>query len=359
MRDTIRVVQSGNRRIKVFADFWNVVINARSKTSFDIGIDWSKLSEQIVWETKGGHSDESLGELAGCYVFGSYSKSNPQEAAFKDEVLDDYGSSAGIFFDFKERVRKTTAAKCGKCGEPVSRSSELGVDVLLTVEMIKHAAMREHEYLALISSDRDYLPLLSYLKDLGQRVIHVATGTPDREMRSHTWKQVGLGERYPYFTRLNKSENLILTVPHQSEMLSDAEKLLTANGVLAKIVDVTDKSQINDRDLQFILSNMRIHLSYADEVVRANHSQLPAELHLIREALASGELRGPFPYVIRQGRVETYFDDNWIWMTMGDRDGQREGPRRDPLVFFLVLKGPRGRWDPRRARRTPPGNPRR
>jgi uncharacterized LabA/DUF88 family protein len=107
-----------------------------------------------------GYGDENSTQIAGCYIFGSYSKSNPKEHAFINETLDKYGSLPGLFFEFKERVKKETSSKCSHCGGQISRSSELGIDVLLTVEMIKHASMREHEFLALVSSDRDYLPLL-------------------------------------------------------------------------------------------------------------------------------------------------------------------------------------------------------
>ncbi|MGA3311069.1 MAG: hypothetical protein ABSD08_21030 [Xanthobacteraceae bacterium] len=121
--DTVRVIQPGQRRLKIFIDFWNLVINARKQTSFEIDVQWNSLAEYFVGETWKGHGDESTGDLAGCYIFGSYARSNPTESAFIDRTLDKYGSMPGLYFDFKERVKKEASTKCPKCGEQVYRSS--------------------------------------------------------------------------------------------------------------------------------------------------------------------------------------------------------------------------------------------
>jgi hypothetical protein len=90
----------------------------------------------------GGHFDESNGELAGCYIFGSFSHSNSKQKNEIERILDEYGSESGLFFNFVERVSKQTSIKCSGCGEQIKTFSESGVDVMLTVEMIKHSVMR-------------------------------------------------------------------------------------------------------------------------------------------------------------------------------------------------------------------------
>jgi uncharacterized LabA/DUF88 family protein len=213
-KETIEVLQSGRRRIKLFVDFWNVVINARNQCkNFDVHVCWDKLVDDLVDRTRQGYHDKTAGELAGCYIFGSKSQSNPKEAKFIKQTLDLYGSKPGLFFNFVERVPKQTAVMCANCGEQVKTNSESGIDVMLAVEMIKHAGMQEHEYLALVSSDRDFMPLLSFLRDQGQRVLHVAAGNPDREMRSITWAQVNLQEHYPQFCTIQHDDYIILTAP--------------------------------------------------------------------------------------------------------------------------------------------------
>jgi hypothetical protein len=58
-RDTIRVIQPGRRRLKIFVDFWNVVVNARNiSKNIDVDVRWDRLVDQVVAETSSGHSDD-------------------------------------------------------------------------------------------------------------------------------------------------------------------------------------------------------------------------------------------------------------------------------------------------------------
>lgn len=329
-KDTIRVIQSGQRRIKIFVDFWNVVINARSQCKdFNVYVHWDRLVNNLVHETKQGYFDETTGELAGCYIFGSKAESNAPQSAFVKQVLDRHGSQSGLFFNFGERVPKQTSAKCLKCHEPVKVNSESGVDVLLTVEMIKHAIMREHEYLALVSSDRDFIPLLSFLKDQGQRVLHVAAGKPEREMRAITWAQVELLENYPFLCTNEHDDYVILTAPpcsHDLEQLLDAAP---APRDQIRIIDITDKGQIHDRDLTFLLPSL--HLSWKsnrERFVQYNYAKLKTSSLEFRRDVANGSLRGNLPCALKNGFVQVQFTGNdhaarWTRMVNpgGDLDG--------------------------------------
>jgi uncharacterized LabA/DUF88 family protein len=312
LRDTIRVVQSGQRRIKIFIDFWNVVINARSRCkNFDVRVHWDKLVDHLISHTRQGYFDETTGELAGCYIFGSKSQSNAQQSSFVQKVLDQYGSHPGLFFNFAERVTKQTTAKCSTCDEPVRVSSESGVDVLLTVEMIKHAIMREHEYLALVSSDRDFIPLLSFLKDQGQRVLHVAAGQAEREMRAMTWAQVELLESYPSICSIEHDDYIILTAPTFSRA---TEQLIEAASVprdQLRVIDITDRQQIQDLDLAFLLQSAGVHWrSNRQGFTDFSYPSLKAGSSQFRGEVANGTVRGNLPCVVRNGRVELFFDEN-------------------------------------------------
>ena len=57
--------------------------NARKQAEkLDIEVRWDVLAEQILQEIHRGYGDETSGEPAGCYIFGSYAKSDPKEAKF-------------------------------------------------------------------------------------------------------------------------------------------------------------------------------------------------------------------------------------------------------------------------------------
>lgn len=184
------------------------------------------------------------------------------------------------------------------------RSSELGVDVLLAVEMIKHASMKEHDFLALVSSDRDYLPLLSYLKDQGQRVLHVATGEPHRDMRSLSWKQIQLSEQYVRLCSIIHERRWILAIPRRAEELADAESILKERGLGYDIIDITEPKVINDRDLEFLLRNQDVYFRkigdvrerpFAQQFLYGSLHKLYGSPHEFRKALADGEIEGDLP----------------------------------------------------------------
>ncbi|MCZ7486653.1 NYN domain-containing protein [Rhizobium rhizogenes] len=326
LKETIRVIQSGQRRIKLFVDFWNVVINVRNQSRmFDVDVKWDKLAESLVSETRQGYFDDTTGELAGCYIFGSVSRSNAQESKFVERVVDHYGSKPGLFFNFAERVPKQTSISCSECGEVVKTRSESGVDVLLAIEMIKHATMREHEYLALVSGDRDFVPLLSYLRDQGQRVLHVATGNPDREIRSITWKQVALSEQYPALSRIRHDGYIVLTAPPR---MNETAQVINAAQVphdQMRIIDITKKDQISDKDLNFMIKNLGLYWkSSADDTERMfSQTYLSEDTNELRQRIADGSLQGQLPYVLHDGLCEAYFngqDSHFPWIRTNDTD---------------------------------------
>jgi uncharacterized LabA/DUF88 family protein len=314
-KDTIEVIQSGPRRIKLFVDFWNVVINARSQCKkYDVHVHWDKLVDHLVAQTRQGYHDKTTGELAGCYIFGSRSQSNPQESNFVKQTLDLYGSKSGLFFTFAERVPKQTATMCSKCGEQVRMNSESGIDVMLAVEMIKHAGMREHEYLALVSSDRDFIPLLSFLGDQGQRVLHVAAGAPDREMRSITWEQVNLQELYPYLCTIEHEGYIVLTAPSYEKELKQVLDAAPIAPDQIEIIDIADKSQLNDKDLDFLLSSFGLYWHTNDRTGRqSSHRQIVGDLDELRRQVGTGDLHGSLPCVVRNGVTEVCFTrGRWV-----------------------------------------------
>jgi hypothetical protein len=205
----------------------------------------------------------------------------------------------------------------------VAQSSEAGVDVLLSVEMIKHAAMREHDYLALVSSDRDFLPVLSYLKDQGQRVLHVSTGVPNREMRSLTWSQVELVDMYPSLCSIDMEDRLVLTSP-KAEKLEEAKTKLDQRNLKYKVVDITNVEDISDKDLGFLLRNQ--HLSFTKLNDQPGRSYMGGhfsnDLFEFRKLISNGLLQGQLPYILNEGQMEAYFDNRHGWVTSGATESQ-------------------------------------
>ncbi|SFJ48617.1 NYN domain-containing protein [Bosea sp. OK403] len=333
LAETIRVIQPGKRRIKLFVDFWNVVISARKVSKlFEIDVIWDKLSEAIVNQTRQGHFDESNGELAGCHIFGSFSRSNSKESIFIDDTLDKYGSVPGLFFNFSERIPKRTSRRCSSCGESIKISGESGVDLTLAIDMIKHAAMREHEYLALVSSDRDFMPLLDYLKDQGQRVLHVATNAPDRDMRSVTWTQIDLSPHYSYLSRIIHEGCIVLTAPSCSAELEELLLAAPFSRENIRIIDITNKNEIDDKDLSYLMTNRSLYWRRAEDEDGdySKYSFSRDNISEFRAKLSAGHIYGDLPYAMVGGECETYFSGNKSgarWMQMGGRETRKSWPK--------------------------------
>lgn len=301
------MADSDSSKVKIFVDLWNVVINARSQTSYQIDVNWNDLTSFLVSSTKVDHADKSQRELAGCFIFGSHNKTNPRDQLFVNKTLDNFGSMSGLFFDFQERVKKDTSNKCGSCGEAVSKSSEVGVDVLLTVEMIKHSTMKDHDYLVLASSDRDYMPLLAYMKDRGERLVHAATGERHREMRSLTWKQVDLAGQFSRLSRLVHEDTVIISAPEYKEKEDHVTGIITKNGGNPRVIDLSDKISISDRDLIWLVGNQGLYFSEpkTDNTSRSWGPNIsPGSVYDFRKLLFDKKMKANLPHVMFNGRKQ-------------------------------------------------------
>ncbi|HEY5204570.1 MAG TPA: NYN domain-containing protein, partial [Roseiarcus sp.] len=263
-------------------------------------------------------------------------KSNAEETKFINRTLDGYASLPGLFFTFAERVKKQTALRCEQCGNQHSHTGESGVDVILTVEMIKHAAMHQHEYLTLVSSDRDFIPLLSYLKDQGERVLHVATQDPNREMRSLTWKQIGLRERYAHLCQIDSGDKyIIFTTPTLNDLTREAQTILSEQGSQCEVIDLADATAIPDKDLRFVLENQNIFFrrkEAANSTSSFAYNNLYESIGRFRAALRIGDVIGDrLPYVMHSGSLYACGgDQNSRWIVLSNAD-MMEPWRNRPL----------------------------
>jgi uncharacterized LabA/DUF88 family protein len=348
-KETVRVVQSGQRRIKIFVDFWNVVINARSQTKFNVDIKWDLLVDSIVAQTRQDFGDKTNGELAGCYIFGSVSSSDPVQTKEIDRVLDQYGSKSGLFFNFAERVSKQTSIKCSECKQPVKIRSESGVDVMLTVEMIKHSVMREHEYLAIVSSDRDFIPLLSYLRDQGQRVLHVSAGKADRDMRSLTWAQIDLSDDYPSICSIQHDGYILLTAPPYEAQVKEIIDASPVPHESIQIIDVTDRNQISDKDLIFIMKNQNMYWKdKASENSNFHQINHYSNINSFRASVSSGLLYGHIPHLILNGNCFAHFNEDSADYPWVQHCGQlTDANGHDDWQQLFARKEPRGETNDR------------
>jgi hypothetical protein len=85
------------------------------------------------------------------------------------------------------------------------------------------------------------------------------------------------------------------------------------------VIDLTNKAEINDKDLAFLLANqsMQFRRVDADQRISQSGHRIFESLYEFRKELAQGGIEGNLPYVMRDGRLEAHADDRWGWIVNG------------------------------------------
>jgi hypothetical protein len=153
-------------------------------------------------------------------------------------------------------------------------------------------------------------------------------------MRAMTWAQVDLLESYPSICSIEHDDYIVLTAPPFS---GAKEQLIEAAPVprdQLRIIDITDRQQIQDRDLAFLLPSAGVHWQANRQgFTDFSYPSLKTSSSRFRSEVANGTLRGNLPCVIKGGRVELYFNEN----SQGTRWIRVIGPQSRPNTDWSKL----------------------
>ena len=294
-----------DRRLKIFIDFWDVVNAARDQSDrFRAEISWESLVTYVIHQTYGDHSLSMSDSLAGCYIFGTFGTSE-QDNDFIIRTIERYGALPGVFFEFLNQPEPQTP----------DRTYRSGIDVALAVEMIRHARLGEHDHLALVSSQPGYLPLFRYLKDQGQRAVHVTTSCLDDDLRCNSWRQIEMRLSLPVLCEIDH-DKVVALVGNRSDSAEDELRLLLKQRATElDFVDLSDPASINDKDLLFIVCNQRIALRNSEQGRDYyGYGTYPEFIAEFRQGLGSGIIAGELPYVMRNGHMVMHNDGKGGWV---------------------------------------------
>ena len=118
-------------------------------------------------------------------------------------------------------------------------------------------------------------------------------------------------ESYPSICSIEHDDYIILTTPAFSRA---TEQLIEAASVprdQLRVIDITDRQQIQDRDLAFLLPSAGVHWqSNRQGFTDFSYPSLKAGSLQFRSEVANGTVRGNLPCVVRNGRVELFFNEN-------------------------------------------------
>lgn len=170
-------------RIKIFVDFWNYELSMKA-VDVSFRTDWMRLPREIT---------AGAGELLapphgvlyhGMHVYGSYDPTSDRDAPLHRWATTVLSRFAGTYVEFVPRQKKKTGPICPGCrGEirvcpacdaSLLGSGEKGVDTRIATDMVRYAWEDAYDAAVLVSSDRDFEPVATFLSAKGKIIIHGA-----------------------------------------------------------------------------------------------------------------------------------------------------------------------------------------
>lgn len=197
-------------RIRVFIDFWNFQLSLNESGS-PFKADWRRLGPLLA---RGALRvvDEAAGlAYQGMNVYGSYGEKAP-DLRLQTWVNQTLSRFPGVYVKFLARRRKHGGPVCPSCHKEVSicphcnidmrGTEEKGVDTHIATDMISLAWTDNYDVAVLVSSDRDFIPVVEFLETKGIKVVHGAFPPLASELTRKCWGSIVIPHVQEQFRRL-------------------------------------------------------------------------------------------------------------------------------------------------------------
>jgi uncharacterized LabA/DUF88 family protein len=194
-------------RTRIFIDFWNLQLTINEQSEQDYKLDWKKLSPLLIDEAQ-----KLLGtplHFEGTNVYLSYANT-PRDKKLRNWANNTLDRFPGIRVVAKERKAKgpPTCPNCHKqitdcpyCGGRMIRTVEKGIDTAIVTDMISLAWEDAWDIAILVSSDRDYIPLVEFLTTKGLKVINAYFPPQGAHLARTCWANIDLRPHLPALAR--------------------------------------------------------------------------------------------------------------------------------------------------------------
>ena len=193
---------SPGNRVHIFVDFWNFELSIQNTLGADFRIDWFGLGHLLTEQTVRVVNPATPLEYQGMRVYGSYDPNSPNEQNLRRWALNTLPRAPGVTVRMTERRRKATGPKCPSCRRVISHcmhcggnmrgTEEKGVDTAIATDMMRLAWDNNYDVAVLVSSDRDFIPVVQSLETKGIRVIHGAFPPQASELTKACWGSIGI-----------------------------------------------------------------------------------------------------------------------------------------------------------------------
>jgi uncharacterized LabA/DUF88 family protein len=184
-------------RIKIFIDFWNFTLEMKEYDPA-FRVDYDKLAAIL---TRHAAHPEGAGVYEGTIVYASINPLTSADRPLSDFLRNVLNRKVGYqvkIFERKpaKRVRCPECAQeilaCPHCSKPLRRTVEKGVDTAIATDMFQQAWDNTYDSAVIMSSDRDYIPMVNFLQTRGKKIIHASFIRGGRELANACWKQMDL-----------------------------------------------------------------------------------------------------------------------------------------------------------------------
>jgi len=192
---------------RVFIDFWNLQLNIIHHMGSRYRMDWKGISPVLI-----GEAEQVIGQqlsFDGTHVYASYDPRSPNDKKLRAwlNTLDHF---PGIGVTVKERKTKTpprcpschrAVDLCPHCGARMIGTVEKGIDTAIATDMISLAWEGAWDVAVLVSSDRDFIPVVTFLSGKGKRVLNAHFPPQGADLAKTSWAGIDIALLLPGLQR--------------------------------------------------------------------------------------------------------------------------------------------------------------
>ncbi len=197
-------------RVKVFVDFWNFQLSIK-RLDAGFSVDWRKMGRIVAEESLKIVDPYAALGYQGINVYGSYDPSNENDEPLRRWASNTLSRFPGVQVVMLPRQRKkrgpvcpkcrSELAICPKCQADMRGTEEKGVDTRIATDMIKLAWGDDYDVGVLLSSDRDFVPVVEFLSTRGIKTIHGAFPPLGINLTQTCWGSVPIPQIIEQFRR--------------------------------------------------------------------------------------------------------------------------------------------------------------
>ena len=197
-------------RIKIFVDFWNFQLSVNGIDP-KMKIDWQKMGQIIAHEALEIVDDSAELSYQGMNVYGSYDPSSHKDRGLIRWATNTLNRFAGVQVSMLERQRKRSGpvcpscrmetTRCPNCQSDIRGTEEKGVDTRIATDMISLAWVDNYDVAVLLSSDRDFVPVVDFLGKRGIKTIHGAFPPQGSGLSQTCWGNIAIPRIMERFRR--------------------------------------------------------------------------------------------------------------------------------------------------------------